>query len=64
MLFRSLFFFFVALFALTFTTSEARAYPWMIRHEYTSCNACHADPSGGSLLTEYGRAQGVTLLAS
>ncbi len=42
--------------------SEARAYPWMIRHEYTSCKTCHADPSGGGLLNAFGRAQGENLL--
>lgn len=34
----------------------AHAYAWMIKHEYTSCATCHADPSGGELLTKYGRA--------
>jgi hypothetical protein len=43
-------------------TSSAHAYAWMIRHEYTACAQCHADPSGGSLLTPYGRAQGEILL--
>ena len=42
--------------------AQAHAYPWMIRHEYTSCMTCHADPSGGGLLTAYGRAQGEILL--
>jgi hypothetical protein len=42
----------------------AHAYAWMIRHEYASCAVCHADPSGGSLLTPYGRAQGEILLRS
>lgn len=45
-------------------TPEAHAYTWMIRHGYTSCAVCHADPSGGGLLTRYGRAQGALLLAS
>lgn len=27
----------------------------MIRHGYTACATCHADPSGGELLTPYGR---------
>jgi len=45
-----------------FWSSAAQAYPWMIRHGYTGCNACHADPSGGGLLTPYGRAQGELLL--
>jgi hypothetical protein len=31
----------------------------MIKHEYTGCAACHGDPSGGGVLTEYGRAQDV-----
>jgi hypothetical protein len=41
---------------------SAHAYPWMIRHEYTGCSTCHVDPSGGGVLTEYGRAQGDILL--
>ena len=40
----------------------AAAYPWMIRHDYTACAQCHADPSGGGILTAYGRAQGEILL--
>lgn len=28
----------------------------MIRHGYTNCSGCHADPSGGELLTLYGHA--------
>jgi len=36
---------------------SAEAYPWMIRNGYTNCSACHVDPSGWGLLTEYGRAQ-------
>lgn len=34
---------------------EAHAYTWMIKHGYASCTACHTDPSGGELLTVYGR---------
>jgi hypothetical protein len=53
----------VALFFLvTLWVKPAEAYAWMIRHDYTSCNQCHADPSGGGLLTEYGRAQSDFLL--
>jgi hypothetical protein len=48
---------------LTLATSSAHAYPWMIRHGYTSCMPCHTDPSGGAgALTEYGRAQSDVLL--
>lgn len=42
--------------------ARADAYAWMIRHEYSACTQCHADPSGGSLLTLYGRAQSEVLL--
>jgi hypothetical protein len=49
------------LFLLLFA-KPAAAYPWMIRNEYTGCSQCHVDPNGAGLLTEYGRAQGETLL--
>lgn len=42
--------------------ARAQAYPWMIRHGYGGCTTCHMDPSGGELLTRYGRAQGDLLL--
>lgn len=35
----------------------------MIKHGYWGCGTCHADPSGGELLTRYGRIQGIELLA-
>lgn len=54
---------FALLMAVLVWTSSASAYPWMIRKEYTTCNVCHADPSGGGLLTVYGRAVGATDLA-
>lgn len=41
---------------------SAAAYPWMIRHGYTGCAMCHADPSGGGLPTAYGRAQSELLM--
>lgn len=40
----------------------AAAYPWMLRHEYSACTMCHADPSGAGILTPYGRAQSEVLL--
>jgi hypothetical protein len=40
------------------------AYAWMIRHEYSGCATCHTDPSGGFLLTAYGRAQRQTFLST
>jgi hypothetical protein len=42
--------------------SRAHAYSWMIKHGYSGCPVCHADPSGGELLTAYGRAQSELLL--
>jgi hypothetical protein len=47
-----------------FASPRAEAYTWMIRHGYSSCAACHADPSGAGLLTAYGRAQSELLLAA
>ncbi|MEO7036146.1 MAG: hypothetical protein ABI548_19560 [Polyangiaceae bacterium] len=51
----------VALFVSLFP-SRAHAYAWMIKHSYAGCPVCHADPSGGELLTAYGRAQSDLLL--
>src|SRR5450432_863168 len=51
----------VALFVALFP-SRAHAYSWMIKHGYSGCPVCHADPSGGELLTSYGRAQSELLL--
>jgi hypothetical protein len=42
--------------------ARADAYAWMIKHGYTNCGTCHADPSGGETLTPYGRAQSDILL--
>ena len=43
-------------------SADAHAYTWMIRHGYGGCTNCHTDPSGGEMLTPYGRAQGDLLL--
>jgi hypothetical protein len=47
---------------LLLLTGEARAYPWMIAHQYTGCGQCHVDPSGAGAMTPYGRAQSEVLL--
>ena len=39
-----------------FSSSAAHAYPWMIRHSYSTCNTCHYDPSGAGAINGYGRA--------
>ncbi len=40
---------------LLLAAPAALAWPTMIAHGYTSCAACHVDPSGGGQLTAYGR---------
>jgi hypothetical protein len=50
------------LLAVLFVAKPASAYTWMIRHGYSGCPVCHADPSGGETLTAYGRAQSDLLL--
>jgi hypothetical protein len=52
-----------ALFAL-FLTKPAAAYPWMLKHGYSNCSTCHADPSGGELLTAYGRVMSDAFLST
>lgn len=34
---------------------KAHAYPELIRHGYTNCTSCHVSPTGGGVLTPYGR---------
>jgi hypothetical protein len=41
---------------------RAHAFANMIDHGFAACQSCHADPSGGGLLTEYGRGQAAILL--
>lgn len=50
------------LLAMLLIPKDAFAYEWMIRHGKTACVSCHADPSGGSLLTDYGRSQSEEVL--
>jgi hypothetical protein len=52
------------MFAVCGASGTAQAYPFMIRQGYTQCASCHTDPSGGTLLNEYGRAQSEELLSS
>jgi hypothetical protein len=42
----------------------ASAYTWMVRHGYTGCAPCHLDPSGGGVLTGYGRMVGGLVLTT
>jgi hypothetical protein len=53
---------FTLLFAVAFTfvanfllLERAQAFPEMVRSGYTNCTSCHVSPTGGGLLTDYGR---------
>ncbi|HEU5072804.1 MAG TPA: hypothetical protein VFU02_01495 [Polyangiaceae bacterium] len=52
----------LATLAIVCWAQPAHAYTWMIRHGYNGCSSCHADPSGGELLSSYGRLEGDVLL--
>jgi hypothetical protein len=45
---------FAALIVVLFP-SRALAFPEMIRHGYPNCTSCHVSPTGGGVLTPYGR---------
>ncbi|HEY8278966.1 MAG TPA: hypothetical protein VIH99_05040 [Bdellovibrionota bacterium] len=45
-------------------SAPAFAFPEMVRHHYVNCNACHVNPSGGGLLTEYGRGMSGEVLST
>lgn len=36
-------------------SADVQAFPEMVRRGYVNCTSCHVSPSGGGLLTEYGR---------
>lgn len=55
---------FFLIFASSLITTNAFAYPEMIRHHYVNCLACHESPSGGGLLTPYGRSLSSELLST
>src|SRR5665213_1369307 len=42
----------------------AMAFPEMVRHGYVNCTSCHVSPSGGGVLTPYGRQQATDLLST
>lgn len=47
--------FFAFLIAIWLFPSAAFAFPGMIRHGYVHCISCHVSPTGGGVLTPYGR---------
>lgn len=54
----------IFLFILIFLPSLAIAYAELSRHGYTNCTSCHLSPSGGGLLTPYGRELSKEVLSS
>ena len=44
-----------ALCPLVVSTNNSWAFPEMVRHNYSNCSSCHVSPSGGGVLTQYGR---------
>lgn len=51
-------------FLLLLLTERGHAFPEMIRHGYFNCTACHVSPSGGGVLSEYGRSLSKELLST
>lgn len=49
---------------LTLAAPSAFAFPDNVRHGYASCSSCHVSPSGGGVLTEYGRKSSEDFLAT
>ena len=55
-------FFVLALFHLV--SAKVWAFPENVRHGYFSCTACHVSPSGGGVLTLYGRSLSNELMST
>jgi hypothetical protein len=53
-----------ALLILFSLSAQAWAFPEMTRHGYTQCTACHLSPSGGGVLTAYGRQMSEEVLSA
>jgi len=50
---------------LTFVSfGKVFAYPEMVRYGYANCISCHVSPTGGGVLTEYGRALSAEILST
>lgn len=49
---------------LFFVSASVWAFPENVRHGYFSCTACHVSPSGGGVLTPYGRSLSNELMST
>ncbi len=41
--------------SILLNSAQVLAFPEMVRSGYTNCTSCHVSPSGGGILTDYGR---------
>lgn len=48
----------------SFLSFKIFAFPEMIRHGYTNCTACHVSPSGGGVMTAYGKSLSKEVLST
>jgi hypothetical protein len=53
-----------AILFLTFASCSSWAFPENVRHGYFSCTTCHVSPSGGGVLTPYGRSLSSELMST
>lgn len=54
----------ILLLSIFLCSAVARAFPENVRHGYFSCTACHTSPSGGGVLTPYGRSLSAELMST
>jgi hypothetical protein len=54
----------VLLLLLVFWAHGAWAFPELIRHGYAQCTTCHVSPTGGGVLTQYGRQLSAEVLST
>ncbi len=54
----------IILLSLFFSGNYALGFPDNIRHGYTNCTTCHVSPSGGGLLSAYGRSLSRELMST
>ena len=55
---------FFTLIVCLFGVLRVWAFPENVRHGYFNCTACHVSPSGGGVLTPYGRALSAELMST
>ena len=52
------------LFLIIIFSLKLYAFPENVRHGYLACTACHVSPSGGGVLTPYGRSLSAELMST